>query len=208
MVHSENDVVKKPANRSRLRLGFWGPVIVGAFALAWMVSFLGPSNSELEKYVTPPLDARGTRIELLKPRGWQAVIWDSKSTVWNEQKGGLKLFALQEPNTFGRFPSWLEDILPVGKPEWGSLVINVFPSNRKSTLFAKSNIEIVTSDPGGHGRTNWNSTVHEVHLNNTYKMSNSYNRSNRRLFDATHSAVLKSIRLYAAPSQLAGAATK
>ena len=78
--------------RRKTRFIRWIPVILVAGGIAAFVLWPRPA---LELYTTPPLDSKGTRIQLLIPRGWRTdylvasgpMEWDgpavtSRPNVW------------------------------------------------------------------------------------------------------------------------------
>ena len=193
-IDSEADDRRRPRRRSGPI--FWVVLLFGVVAILWVVSIFGPTSNELERYVTPPLDSEGTRIELLKPRGWEVTMMNPNGiNAWAQQNDSDRFLVLQAPNTFGKFPRWLENTLPVWKRETGSLIITVTPSTRKKPLLPKQNVEVITNNNLGNS-SSWNASMNWVALNERYFMFNSYNRSDKRKFNSTHTQVLRSISLF------------
>src|SRR5438105_2300411 len=74
-IKSDVTVVEQPEPKARpKRSARWGASLL---VLALLVGVLAPAfyaarpRTELERYVSPPLDVRGTRLDLLIPSGWK-----------------------------------------------------------------------------------------------------------------------------------------
>lgn len=195
MTTLEPEVVEKPKGWRKYRLGLWGPVAIVLIAAAWLVWTLRPVNAELELYVTPPFDNQGTRIELLKPHGWEPVDWGlADKSVWNSTQSGIRFISLNSADRFGGWPEWLQLRLPEGCKDSGSIVVNVFPATGRRGMEYKG-VELLT-DKADAQRTTWNSYTDGKYLNKTYLMAISYNRTDKSRFDSTHSEILQSIKLH------------
>src|SRR5258708_29193190 len=115
--------------------------------------------------------------------------------VWNKQKAGLQVLALTRTHWSSGWPSWLQRVVPGGRANVGSLIVNVFPTKLRTAAIHNAGVELV-SRSASPAFPNWNAYTDGLPLGSRYTMAISYNCTNRTTFDNTHSAVMKSVRLY------------
>ena len=111
-----------------------GPVArrIVTLVLAWIVALLvvgvlgvllALSRSPLERYVSPPLDAQGTRLELLIPRGWEReeLLADS-----NHMSDTLEV-GFSPRVQHGWFAAWFERLFRPHHEDNANLTVLYFP---------------------------------------------------------------------------------
>jgi hypothetical protein len=140
------------------------------------------ARPELERYTTPPLDARGTRIELLVPTGW--VPYTQELGPRSDNSNMLHIITRKAPDWM---PVWLRPFLH--HEEYGYVAVTW--SARQHSGMPKSWTHSVRHErqkdrfdiqAGGSaaGRGEWSVT---------------YCRDNRDTFERTQRAVVKSVKI-------------
>src|SRR5947209_7193011 len=100
--------------RPRTRFRRFLPVILVAVGIAAFVLWPRPA---LQLYTTPPLDSKGTRIQLLIPRGWvQVSRYDRTGEVFlmpQDSFGwlldGVRKLVKSESKYDGLYLGWIDD---------------------------------------------------------------------------------------------------
>ena len=89
----------KPATRWRTRLAWLAALLA---VVAWAAYLLRP-QSPFERYVSPPMDAKGTRLEFLIPRGWRCV----RFVPANTKASNGPVLEFEPPQQIHGLPAWV-----------------------------------------------------------------------------------------------------
>jgi hypothetical protein len=177
--------VRQPRRRSAIV--FVAIAILLAFGGVATLLLLPPSSS-LQEYVSPPLDASGTRVKMKIPAGWSEY-----NPTLRKAPFGVLLIVLRPPD---KPPAWLTRF---GRPAWvrgEPVVLTITLQNRLSVQVPRIYSIQVTNVKAPFSPTNYYEADCTVDSpDRKYEATAHYVRTNKAAFDHTCKTILNSVRI-------------
>jgi hypothetical protein len=192
--------IEQRVNRERGKSRLWWMLLVLLPIALWAFTGPVPTNSELVRFVTPPMTPGGQRLEFIAPADWNPIPGNRKSgLIWVSSGQGAASLCIGRPYAEVQWPRRIQWLRRAGyQDKIEQMTINLSPNppklRRDPTRSALGRLRVKKHGKlgGRHGNT---AELAGVTPDGRFSMFIYYHRADKTVFEATEQVVINSFRV-------------